>query len=114
MICALNAKFQTVSQITNLIQGKQTDYLEEKLEGTLSLLDPKHFFTFPHFVPTMYEILDFGIVGLGPLHPAIWEVVYCFVAVQHWPVQPVGITVQDFLVNNLVKPKMKMVALCMM
>ena len=62
----------------------------------------------------MYEILDFGIVGLGPLHPAIWEVVYCFVAVQHWPVQPVGITVQDFLVNNLVKPKMKMVALCMM
>ena len=59
----------------------------------------------------MYEILDFGIVGLGPLYPAIWEVVYCFVAVQHWPV---GITVQNFPVNHLVKPKMKMVALCMM
>ena len=49
----------------------------------------------------MYEILDLGIVGLGPLYPAIWEVVYCFVAVQHWPVQPVGIIVQDFPVNHL-------------
>ena len=62
----------------------------------------------------MYEILGFCIVGLGPLHPAIWEVVYCFVDVQHWPVQPVDITVQNFPVNHLVKPKMKMVALCMM